>query len=119
MANKMTYAQALTIAIETVREANVETEVIERLEALLDKTSKTVKSKAQIEKENLNEKLKDKIEALMCDGERRTATEIANAVEGIESCSKATYLLTQLCKEGRITRGEEKRKPFYVLSEEE
>ena len=111
---KMTYAQALEIAI-----AKVDGEVKERLEAL----------KASIEKRNsadrkptkaqvANEGLKDAIVTLLADGKARTITEIANEVEALEGASpqKISALLTQLKKANVVVREAIKRKAYFKIA---
>lgn len=103
---KMTYAQALDIAINAVSDEAV----IEKLTAL----------KGQIEKKNSadrkptkaqaeNEVLKDKIVDWLTDW--HTATEVADEF-GI-SVNKATALLTSLKNAQRINRTVEKRKALF------
>lgn len=111
---KMTYAQALEMAI-----AKVDGEAKERLEAL----------KASIEKRNsadrkptkaqvANEGLKDAIVTLLADGKARTITEIANDIEALEGASpqKVSALLTQLKKANVVVREEIKRKAYFKIA---
>jgi len=111
---KMTYAQALEIAI-----AKVDGEAKEKLEAL----------KASIEKRNsadrkptkaqvANEGLKDAIVDLLADGKARTITEIANEIEALEGASpqKISALLTQLKKANVVVREEIKRKAYFKVA---
>ena len=103
---KMTYAQALDVAINAVADK----EVADKLTAL----------KVQIEKKNSadrkptkaqaeNEVLKDRIVDALT--ERKTATEVADEF-GI-SVNKSTALLTALVKAQRIERTVEKRKAYF------
>ena len=103
---KMTYAQALDVAINAVADK----EVADKLTAL----------KAQIEKKNSadrkptkaqaeNEVLKDRIVDALT--ERKTATEVAD--EFSISVNKSTALLTALVKAQRIERTVEKRKAYF------
>ena len=111
---KMTYAQALEIAI-----AVVDGEAKERLEAL----------KASIEKRNsadrkptkaqvANEGLKEAILELLADGKARTITEIASEIEALEGASpqKVSALLTQLKKANVVVREEIKRKAYFKIA---
>jgi len=111
---KMTYAQALEIAI-----AKVDGEAKEKLEAL----------KASIEKRNsadrkptkaqvANEGLKDAIVDLLADGKARTITEIASEIEALEGASpqKISALLTQLKKANVVVREEIKRKAYFKVA---
>lgn len=114
MEKKMTYAQALEIAI-----AKVDGEAKERLEAL----------KASIEKRNsadrkptkaqvANEGLKDAILEVLADGKARTITEISADVEALAEASpqKVSALLTQLKKAGLVVREEIKRKAYFGIA---
>ena len=106
---KMTYAQALDVAINAVADK----EVADKLTAL----------KVQIEKKNSadrkptkaqaeNEVLKDRIVDALT--ERKTATEVAD--EFSISVNKSTALLTALVKAQRIERTVEKRKAYFKLA---
>lgn len=108
---KMTYAQALEIAINSVSDDAV----VEKLTAL----------KAQIEKKNsserkptktqvANEELKGAIMAYLDDA--RTASDVASYFE--ISNQKASALLTALVKDGKVERtlGEKRKAYFKVVA---
>lgn len=115
MEKKMTYAQALEIAIATLGEG----EVTDKLTAL----------KAQIEKRNAGERKPSKVQianegikadilAYLADGENHTVTEIMEGVPSLADASnqKAATLVTQLVKAELVTRSEIKRKAYFKLA---
>ena len=120
MANKkMTNAQALEIALEVLKETDVEkyTEVIEKLDKMLVQVNK--KSSAnrkptatQLENEGLRVKIAD---YLTNTGKRLTVSEMMKEIEGLEELSnqRVTSLATSLYKEGKIDREVEKRKAYF------
>lgn len=107
---KMTYVDALNVAIDAV---SADPEVFEKLTAL----------KAQIEKRNSSERKPSKtqreneeikkgiLEYLASATERKTATEVASAL-GISN-QKASALLTSLVKGGFAERVVDKRKAYF------
>ena len=114
MTKKMTYVQALEIAI-----ASVDGEVKERLEAL----------KASVEKRNsadrkptktqeANEAIKTEILDFMADGGKYTVTDIMGGVASLEGASnqKAASLVRQLKESGLIVREEIKRKAYFHIA---
>lgn len=111
---KMTYSQALEIAI-----AATDGEAKERLIALkaaVDKRNSADKKPTKTQKEN--EALKAEILNFLADGEKRTITEIIEGVTALHGVSnqKATALVVQLKKEGKISREEIKRKAYFSLA---
>lgn len=116
---KMTNAQALEIALEVLKETDVEkyTEVIEKLDKMLVQVNK--KSSAnrkptatQLENEGLRVKIAD---YLTNTGKRLTVSEMMKEIEGLEELSnqRVTSLATSLYKEGKIEREVEKRKAYF------
>lgn len=115
MEKKMTYAQAIEIAINALGEG----EAVDKLTAL----------KAQIEKRNAadrkpsktqiaNEGLKADILAFLADGENHTVTEIMAGVPSLADASnqKVATLVTQLVKAELVTRCEIKRKAYFKVA---
>ena len=116
---KMTNAMALEIALEVMKETDVEkyTEVIEKLDKMLVQVNK--KSSAnrkptatQLENEGLRVKI---AEYLTNTGKRLTVSEMMKEIEGLEELSnqRVTSLATSLYKEGKIDREVEKRKAYF------
>lgn len=114
MTKKMTYAQALAIAIEAV-----DGEAKERLTAL----------KASVEKRNsadrkptktqeANEAIKAEILEFMADGGKYTVTEIMGGVASLNGASnqKAASLVRQLKDAGILVREEIKRKAYFHVA---
>ena len=118
---KMTNAMALEIALEVMKETDVEkyTEVIEKLDKMLVQVNK--KSSAnrkptatQLENEGLRVKI---AEYLTNTGKRLTVSEMMKEIEGLEELSnqRVTSLATSLYKEGKIDREVEKRKAYFFV----
>lgn len=114
MTKKMTYAQALEVAISVT-----DGEVKERLEAL----------KASIEKRNsadrkptktqeANEAIKAEILEFMADGDKYTVTDIMGGVASLNGASnqKAASLVRQLKDSGALVREEIKRKAYFHIA---
>lgn len=105
---KMTYVEALAIAINALEDV----EAVERLEALKAQLAKRngsgKKGLTKAQKENVG--LKNQIlEVLGADG--MTATEVGGAIG--ETCQRASALLNQLVKEGLVQRDKEGRKTIF------
>ena len=115
MANKkMTYSQALEIAI-----AAVEGEAKERLVALKASVDKRNSADRKPTKtQEANEAIKADILNFLSDGEKYTVTEIMVGVEALRGASnqKASSLVGQLVKAGSVKREEIKRKAYFSLA---
>lgn len=118
MANKMTYAQAIDIAIEGL-DAVEQSEVVEKLEALKAQLAKrgsgAKKGLTKTQKENVN--LKEKVKGILgeeVDG--LTATEVGSAL-GV-TCQKASALLKQLIADGYVAKNKEGKVIRFVLCNE-
>lgn len=112
---KMTYVEALNVAIETLTDEAV----VERLTALRDATAKRNASDRKPTKtQEANEGIKSEILALLSDGQARTVTEIMGAVPSLADASnqKAASLVRQLKESGAITREEIKRKAYFKIA---
>ena len=112
---KMTYVEALNIAIATVDNE----EVVERLTALRDATVKRNSADRKPTKtQEANEAIKSDILALLSDGVARTVTEIMASVPSLEGASnqKAASLVRQLKDAELITREEIKRKAYFKVA---
>lgn len=120
MANKeMTRAQALTIAIDTIREYEGECEaltVLEKMHAQITKPRKRsdAPSKARI----LNESLAGKVyEAMQGYGEPVSTKWVCEHVNGIMTPQKATAVMRILLEDGRVTRSKEGKAVTYSIAE--
>lgn len=112
---KMTYVEALNIAIATVDNA----EAVERLTALRDATAKRNASDRKPTKtQEANEAIKAEILEVMGDGVARTVTEIMEAVPSLSDASnqKAASLVRQLKDSGALVREEIKRKAYFKVA---
>lgn len=115
MANKkMTYAEAINLAIE----GNLNEEAIERLEALKGQLVKRNSSgalkkptKTQRENEDLKVKILDML-AEEVDG--MTATEIGSALA--VTCQKASAILSQMVKAETVVKVKEGKSTRFVLA---
>lgn len=115
MEKKLTYVEALSIAIEAVADEAVK----EKLMALRAQTEKRNSGEKKPTKNQVaNEGLKDAILEVLADGKARTITEIAEAVPTLEGASpqKVSALLTQLKKAGAVVREEIKRKAYFGIA---
>lgn len=112
---KMTYVEALNIAIATVDNA----EAVERLTALRDATMKRNSADRKPTKtQEANEAIKAEILEVMADGVARTVTEIMSAVPSLADASnqKAASLVSQLKDSGALIREEVKRKAYFKVA---
>ena len=122
MANKMTYAEALNLAINFLNE-NIQYgdnfgEVVERLEALKAQLAKRNSSgalkkptKTQRENEDLKVKILDML-AEEADG--MTATEVGSALA--VTCQKASAILSQMVKAETVVKVKEGKVTRFVLA---
>ena len=112
---KMTYVEALNIAIATVD--NVE--AVERLTALRDATAKRNSAERKPTKvQEANEGIKAEILEFLADGEKHTVSEIMEGVASLNGASnqKAASLVCQLKDAGVLVREEIKRKAYFHLA---
>ena len=112
---KMTYVEALEIAIATVENA----EAVERLTALRDATIKRNSADRKPTKtQEANEALKAEILEYLADGTARTVTEIMAGVPSLEGASnqKVASLVRQLKDSGALVREEVKRKAYFKVA---
>lgn len=117
---KITYAEALTKAIET---EGLEAEVVAKLEALKKSIEKKATNRKPTKAQKENEGYKAIVLESLAQG-KGTVGEIAkrNEVTADFSTPKVTALLGALVEEGKVIRTEEGRKAVYALaipSEEE
>ena len=117
MANKMTYASALSFVLTNC--ANLPTDVREKLVALSDSYTKKASAekkptKVQVANEGVKQAMLD---TLALHGEL-TVTDLYKALpEGVASSTqKVSALLTQLMKEGKVEREEKARKAYFRLA---
>ena len=114
MANRMTYAEAINLAIE----GNLNEETVERLEALKAQLAKRNSSgalkkptKTQRENEDLKVKILDML-AEETDG--MTATEVGSALA--VTCQKASAILSQMVKAETVVKVKEGKVTRFVLA---
>lgn len=112
---KMTYAQALEVAIHTLSDEAVVARLTE-LKASIDKRNSADRkpTKTQV----ANEGIKADILAYLADGEKHTVTEIMSGVASLADASnqKAATLVTALVKAELVKREEIKRKAYFSLA---
>lgn len=115
MEKKMTYAQALEIAINALTDETVVNRLSD-LKASIEKRNAADRkpSKTQI----ANEGIKADILAFLADGEKHTVTEIMGGVASLADASnqKAATLVTALVKAELVKREEIKRKAYFSLA---
>lgn len=112
---KMTYVEALNIAIATVDNE----EAVERLTALRDATVKRNSAERKPTKvQEANEGIKAEILEFLADGEKHTVSEIMEGVASLNGASnqKAASLVRQLKDAGVLVREEIKRKAYFHLA---
>ena len=113
---KMTYVEALNIAIATVDNE----EAVERLTALRDATVKRNSAERKPTKvQEANEGIKAEILEFLADGEKHTVSEIMEGVASLNGASnqKAASLVRQLKDAGVLVREEIKRKAYFHLAQ--
>ena len=122
MTNKMTYAKALEIAMNAVKENK---EVYDKLDAL--KASIAKKNSAERKPtatQKVNEGYKTAILEFMEVGKKYTITDLMKEVVELADLSnqRVSALVRQLKEEGLVERTEEKRKAYFskkVVTDEE
>ena len=122
MTNKMTYAKALEIAMNAVKENK---EVYDKLDAL--KASIAKKNSAERKPtatQKANEGYKTAILKFMEVGKKYTITDLMKEVVELADLSnqRVSALVRQLKEEGLVERTEEKRKAYFskkVVTDEE
>lgn len=122
MEKKMTYVEALTIAIDTMNSLeSPNKEAIDKLIALKESTEKrnNSKSKAEVAKQSANDELKNVIvEALTNCTEPVTITEMLALDERFSNLKvqKISPLMRKLLEEGKIKREEMKHKAYFSIA---
>lgn len=118
MEKKVTYAEALTYAIDRIN--NVEmVEALTKLRAQVQKRS-TSKSKAQIEKEQQVEAIAETIVQVLASAETPiTMAELKEADESLASYTtqRLSAIISKLVDRGQVVKTIEKRKAMYSLAE--
>ena len=112
---KMTYVEALNIAIASVDNE----EAVERLTALRDATVKRNSAERKPTKvQEANEGIKAEILEFLADGGKHTVSEIMEGVASLNGASnqKAASLVRQLKDAGVLVREEIKRKAYFHLA---
>lgn len=108
---KMTYAEALAIAINALEDA----EAVERLEALKAQLEKRNASRGQTKTQKANEGLKAEILAFVGETGPVRAGEVGTHF-GVQ-VQKASALLKQLVEAGKLERYTEKKVTFFKVAE--
>ena len=122
MEKKMTYVEALTIAIDTMNSLeSPNKEAIDKLIALKESTEKrnNSKSKAEVAKQSANDELKNVIiEVLTNCTEPITITEMLALDERFNNLKvqKISPLMRKLLEEGKSKREEMKRKAYFSIA---
>ena len=112
---KMTYVDAIEVAIKAVGEGEV-ADKLEALKASIQKRNASDRKPTKTQK--ANEEIKTAILEFLSDGEKYTVTEIMNGVEALKGGSnqKAASLVRQLKESGAIIREEIKRKAYFHIA---
>lgn len=115
MTKKMTYAQALEIAINTLGECEAQERLI-ALKASVEK--RNASDRKPTKTQEANEAIKAEILAFMADGGKYTVTEIMGGVASLHDASnqKAASLVRQLKESGALVREEIKRKAYFHVA---
>lgn len=108
---KMTYIEALNVALEAVENA----EAVERLEALKAQLEKRNASRGQTKTQKANESLKAEILAFVGETGPVRAGEVGTHF-GVQ-VQKASALLKQLVEAGKLERYTEKKVTFFKVAE--
>ena len=108
---KMTYVEALNVALEAVENA----EAVERLEALKAQLEKRNASRGQTKTQKANEGLKAEILAFVGEAGPVRAGEVGTHF-GVQ-VQKASALLKQLVEAGKLERYTEKKVTFFKVAE--
>ena len=108
---KMTYVEALNVALEAVENA----EVVEKLEALKAQLEKRNASKGQTKAQKANEGLKAEILAFVGEAGAVRAGDVAPQFD--ISGQKASALLNQLVKAEALEKFAEKKATFFKVAE--
>ena len=113
---KMTYVQALEIAIATVGEGEAR-EKLEALKASIVKRNSTDRKPTKTQE--ANEGIKAEILEFLADGSKHTVSEIMEAVPSLKGASnqKAASLVRQLKDSGALVREEIKRKAYFSIAQ--
>ena len=109
--NVMTNATALKFVLDNY---TLPEDVEAKISKLYEQTTRKSVSKADKEKEALNEELASVVLDSMVAGQPMTATEVANLDSRIASTSKATNVLKRLVAAGAVENTKEKGKSFYT-----
>ena len=122
MTNKMTYAKALEIAMNAVKENKEVYDKLDALKASIAKKNSAERKPTATQKEN--EGYKTAILEFMEVGKKYTITDLMKEVVELADLSnqRVSALVRQLKDEGLVERTEEKRKAYFskkVVTDEE
>lgn len=121
MNEKMTNKKALEVAIVELREKEGMTEVVEKLEKMIEAIDKKKTSKKMTPTQEQNEKLKEAIlDYLGMTGKKLSISEMMKEIPelaGIEDLTnqRVTSLVSKLVKEFKLTREMDKRKAVFFV----
>ena len=123
MEKKITYIDALSLAISVLSENGYDAEVITKLEQLKASTKKrnASKSKKEIAKQDVNASLADVIlEVLATCPDPVTITEMMALDERFDGLKvqKISPIMRKLMESGKVNRTEEKHKAYFSLAVE-
>ena len=113
---KMTYVDALNTVLTS---ATLSDEVSEKLTALRDQLVKRNSADHKPTKtQKENDGVKMTLLAAMANGEAHTITEWQDAIPELSELSnqKVSALMTQLVKDGKVTKTTDKRKSYFALT---
>ena len=107
---KMTNVKALNYVLAN---ADLPEEVANKLVAMRDGYVKKAENKKPTKEQVANEGYKVAVAEYLAGVEKATATEIANAVEGVGTPQKAVALVKMLIADGKAVKETDKKKVYY------
>ena len=107
--NEITYIDALSAVIDN---CDLEQNVMDKLMALRASLQKKATKKVDEKKAAMDDELREAVLAVLSD-EGMTCTQIANAVEGLGTASKARVILSSLLDGGHVRNEMIKGKSMY------
>lgn len=111
---KLTYAQALEVAINAV-----DGEVAEKLKALkasIEKKNASKGDRKPTKNQEENEVIKTAILEVLADGKQKTVTDIIKNLDGDYTNQKISALMRQLIAESKVEKITEKRKSYFKIA---
>lgn len=115
---KMTYAAALTYALDNL--ADAPQDVLDKLSALREQQTKrgNYVSKAEAAKQEANAVYAQAVLAVLADGAKMTVSDMMGASDELGDLSnqKVTAVVKSLLDAGQVVKTVEKRKAFFTLA---